>query len=368
MTKGIEPQVGAVSSSVQRWAHDNLVPLNACIEITKRCNIRCLHCYNFDRDMPRHQAGCGDAADKRELSTAEILKLMTDLRAAGCLFLALTGGEALVHPDLFTFIAHAGRLNMAVQLLTNGVLLRPGMVAELARHRNLLGVSTSLYGATAEVHDGITQVAGSFDRTWAGAERLRAKGISVKLKFLVMRQNVHQVAEMIARAEERGFTHNLHVTVTARHDGSRTSLDTRIDEAQLEAVYRGPMRHLLRTGPIRLATSTDWSCNCARGNCGITAEGDVLPCISVPLVAGNIRDKPFVEIWRTSPVFQRIRGLRLEDYPQCSPCPDRLWCEANRGAGLTYTGSYTGVDPLVCARAKLAHRISDEEAAGPGST
>ena len=130
---------------------------------------------------------------------------MGDLRAAGCLFLSLTGGEVLSHPDLFAFLDRARELNMAVQLLTNGTLLRPGMTARLGSYANLLGASVSLYGGTASVHDGITQVVGSFARTWAGVQRLRAAGVAVRLKFIVMRQNAHETDAMIAAASALDF-------------------------------------------------------------------------------------------------------------------------------------------------------------------
>ena len=132
-------------SEAQEWAHARMVPLNVTIEITQRCNIRCLHCYNFDRDLPA-QAPAGACGEPQELSTDEILGLMGDVRAAGCLFLSLTGGEVLSHPQLFTFLDRARDLHLAVQLLTNGTLLRPGVAGRLAGYRNLLGVSVSLYG------------------------------------------------------------------------------------------------------------------------------------------------------------------------------------------------------------------------------
>src|SRR5262249_1699135 len=160
-------------------------------ELTLRCNIRCLHCYNFDRDEPRPQsqaktaAGCAPA----ELSRDEVLSLLGDLRAAGCLFLTLTGGEIFSYPHLFAVLDRARELNLAVQLRTNGTLLRPGVAARLAGYRNLLGLSVSLYGASPEVHDAVTQVPGSWRRTWDGVERLRALGLAVRLKFIVMRAN-----------------------------------------------------------------------------------------------------------------------------------------------------------------------------------
>ena len=350
----------AILSDFQARAHDQLIPLNATVEITQRCNIRCLHCYNFDRDEPKG-SGChgGEAAQRPEMATEEILALLGDLRDAGCLFLNLTGGEALLHPDLFVILDRAASLNLSVGLLTNGVLLRPGMASSLARYPNILRVGVSLYGASAAVHDGITQAPGSFARSWSGIEALRARGVGVKVKFVVMRSNAHEADAMIAMAEARGVAYGLDVTTTVRHDGDRSSLSQRLLPAQLENLCHGPLRSFLPTGKTPPKSASDFACNCARGNCAITARGDVQPCISVPLVAGNVRDRPFAEIWRDSTVFQWIRALRIEDYPACAPCPHQSHCTRDRGAAFTYSGSYTGVDPLVCARAEIAHALAD---------
>jgi MoaA/NifB/PqqE/SkfB family radical SAM enzyme len=82
------------------------------------------------------------------------------------------------------------------------------------------------------------------------------------------------------------------------------------------------------------------------------------------MAAGNIRRQPFVDIWRSSPVLQWIRGLRVEDYADCAPCSHKSWCTRERGAAYTHSGSYTGIDPMVCARAEITHRLAGEAALG----
>jgi radical SAM protein with 4Fe4S-binding SPASM domain len=335
--------------------------LNVTLELTLECNIRCRHCYNFDRDQPR-RPGCADA--KPELALPEILALLGDVRAAGCLFLGLTGGEVLTSPHLFAVMDRARELNMAVLLLTNGTLLRPGVAARLAAYRNLLGASVSIYGATPDVHDSVTQVRGSWRRTWDGIERLRGLGVAVRLKFIVMRQNAHEVAAMRADAHGRGLSYGMDTTITSRYDGTSTSLATRVDENQLRTLYRGALRDLVPNGE-RTVNEENFACNCARGNCAISATGDVTPCISVPWTAGNIRERSFIDIWRYAPVFERIRGLRMADYPSCSPCPDKGYCVRDRGAAVTTSGSYTGVDPFVCRTAAIRREIAEGDGCAP---
>jgi radical SAM protein with 4Fe4S-binding SPASM domain len=351
------PGEHAVVSQLQSMAYARMIPLNVSLELTLACNIRCLHCYNFDRDTAGPACGSGQVgATAPELSLEEIVRVMGELRAAGTLFLSLTGGEVLSSPHLFPVLDRARELNLAVQMLSNGTLLRPGVAARLGSYRNLLGVSISVYGATPEVHDAITQIRGSWRRTLDGAERLRAQGVAVRLKLIVMRPNAHEVAAMRALCDARGFPYLLDLTVTARHDGTEGSLAMRITESQLAALYEGPLRDLI-PGGNRAVDEAAFPCNCARGNAAISARGDVFPCVSVPWAAGNVRQQPFGEIWRRSPVFARIRGLKIADYPACAPCPDKPFCSRDRGAAYNSSGSYTGTDPFVCAAAGIARQI-----------
>ena len=143
-------------------AYDACIPLHVSLELTLRCNIRCTHCYNFDRDQPRSESG-------PELSMAEIRPLLDDLRRAGTLFLSLTGGEAMVHPRFWEIADESAARGFAVTVLSNGTLLTEAACDRLAGYANLWGVSLSVYGARAETHDAVTQVAGSYERTMAGA-------------------------------------------------------------------------------------------------------------------------------------------------------------------------------------------------------
>ena len=111
-------------------AYDRCIPLNVTLELTLRCNIRCTHCYNFDRDQPRPASG-------GELTMEEIRALMADLRRAGTLFLSLTGGEAMVHPRFWDIADEAASRGFALQVLSNGTLLTEEACDRLASYVNL---------------------------------------------------------------------------------------------------------------------------------------------------------------------------------------------------------------------------------------
>ena len=188
-----------ILDALHERAFRDCIPLQVSLELTQRCNIRCTHCYNFDRGGARPPAG-------PELSFDEIRALLDDLRAAGTLFVALTGGEAMMHPRFWDILDETAARHFAVYLLSNGTLLTEEACTRLSGYPNLWDVSLSLYGARAETHDAVTRVPGSFRRTVDGARRLQARGITVALKFVVMKGNAAEAADMLALAERMGLT------------------------------------------------------------------------------------------------------------------------------------------------------------------
>ena len=330
-------------------AYDRCIPLNVSLELTLRCNIRCTHCYNFDRDRPLSRAGV-------ELSMEEIGRLFDDLRRAGTLFLALTGGEAMAHPRFWEVADLAAARGFAVTLLSNGTLLTEAACDRLAGYANLWGVSLSVYGAVAATHDGVTQGSGSFERTMAGARRLRDRGVRVGLKYVVLKANAGEVGAMVAACEGEGFEVSVDPTITGRYDGTSGSLGTRVDPATLEALYRGPLRERVGVGKAD-PTDDEFKCNCARGNAAVMSSGDVYPCVATPLKAGNIREGGFLKVWKESPVFQWIRGLKLSDFKTCAPCPLKAWCRRSPGPATILHGDFTGVDPWICKEAEVIKGI-----------
>jgi radical SAM protein with 4Fe4S-binding SPASM domain len=349
------PECG-ILGPLQERAYEACIPLGVSLEITLRCNIRCTHCYNFDRGVAR-------SAPAPELGIEELRPLLDDLRRAGTLFLALTGGEALVHPRFWEILDEAAARAFAVQLLSNGTLLSEGVCDRLAAYPNFWGASLSLYGARPATHDAITRSRGSFERTWAGAERLRARGAAVSLKFILMKGNAEETAEVLQQAAARGFPCDVDATITGRYDGTRGSLAERVDLATLRELYAGPLR--FQVGARRaVGSDDDFRCNCARGNAAVSASGDVYPCIAAPVPAGNIRERSFLEIWRESPVFRWIRGLRTQDFRTCAPCALKEWCRRSPGPAYVLHGDYTGVDPWTCGEAQILKELEESGSRG----
>lgn len=159
-------------------------PLTGQWEITCRCNLRCIMCYT----------DCFNRTEKvrEELSTDEILRIMDELAEAGCLELALTGGEPLARPDFFEIYEHAKAGGFLVTLLTNGTLITEEIADRLAAlppHR----IEISLHGVTERTFERVTQGRGAFQRCMAAIGLLRDRRLPLMLKTTAMTANKEEV-------------------------------------------------------------------------------------------------------------------------------------------------------------------------------
>ena len=138
------------------------LPISVHLDITYRCNERCVHCY-LDHD------------DHGEMTTVEIVTVLEQLADAGVFFLSLSGGEVLMRRDFFEIVENGRGLRFNVKMKTNGVMIRE---KEAARFRQLgvEQIQISVYSQRPEVHDAITKLPGSLKRTIKGDSVLEVAG------------------------------------------------------------------------------------------------------------------------------------------------------------------------------------------------
>src|SRR6202790_2999170 len=153
------------------------IPLSAHLDLTYRCNERCIHCY-----LDHHDHG--------EMTTAEITDLLDQMADAGVFYLTLSGGEILMRRDFFEIVEHARARTFCIKLKTNGVLIRE-KEAERLRALGVESVQISIYSHRPEVHDAITKMPGSFRQSIEAGGLLRKYGIHGDRANVLMTQNAH---------------------------------------------------------------------------------------------------------------------------------------------------------------------------------
>jgi radical SAM protein with 4Fe4S-binding SPASM domain len=329
------------------------IPLGVQLDLTYRCNERCVHCY-LDHD------------DHGEMTLAEIKDLLEELADAGVFFLTISGGEIFLRPDLFDILAHARRLLFSVKIKTNAILIRDEQAAALA-NLALEGVQISIYSHRPEVHDGITLVRGSLDRSLAAARRLVAAGVKVTFANVLMLQNAGDYLAVKALAEAIGAGYSVDPTITPMMDGDRSILSLNIGDAHLRQVFRdtevvpdvndfcAPPH-----GPFEEKDAFDRiPCSAGHSSCYISPYGDLYPCVQFPLPSGNVRTTRFMDIWRNSPQLAEVRAISLGDLQGCSQCSNQPGC--SRCPGLAYLeGNMRGPSTQDCEKSYARFGVMSE--------
>jgi len=204
------------------------IPLSVHLDLTYRCNERCIHCY-LDHD------------DHGEMTTSEIKDLLRQMFEAGVFFLTLSGGEIFLRRDLFELVEYARSLMFSVKLKTNAVMIRKAQADRIAA-LGVESVQISIYSHRDEVHDEITKLPGSLKRSIQGARLLRAAGVRVVFADVLMQNNFNDHAGVRELALSMGARFTVDPTVTPMMDGDRGVISLNISDADLQEVFRNPDR------------------------------------------------------------------------------------------------------------------------------
>ncbi len=182
---------GSFSYRLHRMVASKRIPAGGSIDLTSRCNFRCVHCYVRSND------------GKRELALGEVERIFDELAAAGCLWLLITGGEPLLRLDFREIYLLAKKRGFLVNLFTNASLVTEEIAAMLSEWPPF-AVEVTLYGASAETYERVTGVPGSFQRCLDGINLLKHNNVRLRFKTMLLRINRHELGQMMKMAQGLG--------------------------------------------------------------------------------------------------------------------------------------------------------------------
>lgn len=340
-------------------------------DFTYRCNLHCKHCYS--------NAGM---STKDELKTGEALKIVDQLADFGVVSLAFSGGEPLMRKDFFEVAEHAVDSGLYVSVATNGTLLNKQTVQRL-RKIGVHYVEVSIDGSDARSHDDFRGVPGSFDSAIAGLRNCVEQNLCASVAVTATRQNFKDIPKILELAEKIGAKRfALFNFVPTGRGAEMASLDLSPEEREetmlflLNKLLEGSKVTILTTTPqlARVAVSSQegksgevflpmahmqtskvsqkavaladfiGGCGAGRLYCSISPEGDVHPCVFLPIRVGNLKSDMFADLWLNSRIFQALRN-RENLKGSCGKCQFKYVCGGCRARAYAYTRDILASDP-----------------------
>jgi PqqA peptide cyclase len=299
-------------------------PLALIAELTHRCPLHCVYCSN---PLELQSRGL-------ELSTEAWSRVLREAAEAGVLQVDFTGGEPLARPDLVELVRAARSAGLYVNLITSGLPLDERRLADLV-NAGLDHLQLSFQGLQ---EDAASEIAGTraLDQKLQVIKWMRAHRIGLTLNFVIHRQNLDRLEEMIAFGEASGagrleFAHVQYYGWAFANRERLLPTRDQVDRSiallqQAEARLRGKVRVEYVVPDYYAKYPKACMGGWGRKLMLITPSGDVLPCHAAHIIPGlrfdNVRDKPLREIWNSSEAFQKFRG---EDWMQdpCRSCDRR---------------------------------------------
>ena len=340
-------------------------PLLVIWETTQACDLACVHC-----------RACAIASrDPNELTTDEAKRLLDDVKRMGTPLFVLTGGDPAKRPDLVEIVRYGASIGLVMAVTPSGTPLMTGALLADLRDAGMARLAVSVDGHDAASHDAFRRVRGSFAHTMRILEDARALGVERQINTTITphnRAHLRELADLAARVGAtlwsvftvvptgRADTHMVlgpdemeSMLVELARISEKAPFDVKTTAAPM--FRRVVMERRLDVGPVGVLRDVDAAghvkgprgVNDGVGMLFVSHQGDIFPSGFLPLKTGNVRADDVAEIYRGSPIFQRLRDVAALE-GKCGVCPFKRVCGGARSRAYAMTGSMLGSDPA-CA-------------------
>ena len=309
-------------------------PTSVDVSITRKCNHKCIHCYNTWRT--------DDADERRNVEPVpdeKIEKIFDELEANDIWRVTVTGGEPLSAKNVLRkFIEESRKRNIDIGMNTNLTLMTDDLALELSNYGWKTALLTSLPGVTPEVCDSVTQVPGSFDRIVKGIRIRKKHGLLVGINVVVSRENLFEVDKLFDFLDKNPVDYvSITRAVAPLYDMNNPAFF--LDSAEIthiaETLERIHDRYGCEVGsitPFPLCVLKDvdrfrhvLSASCAAGitRCCIDAvTGDITACTHESTPYGNIYTEGLTPAWEKMSEWRNGQNVNSE----CRKCSMLQYC------------------------------------------
>jgi radical SAM protein len=317
-----------------------------------------------------------------ELTTAEGLRLLDEIKRFGDPLLVFTGGDPLKRPDLFELIDYAVKLGLRTNVTPSATPLLTTEAIDRFQKHGVARMAISLDGPNAAVHDSFRGIPGTFERAMLALRHAQKIGLETQLQTTVTKRNMRLLDEMAEIAREVGtkMWSLFFLIVTGRAE-SADDLTGEEYEKVFEQLYRLSLqmpypiktteamhyrRYILQHyGQEKNESAKGMAFRTAgvsdgRGFVFVSHKGEIYPSGFLPVSGGNVRSHSLVEVYRHSPLFLSLRDP-YQRKGKCGMCEYVQVCGGSRARAFAIEGDYLAEDPR-CVHQPALYQMSMAEA------
>lgn len=341
------------------WAGVNGFLFGCHLDLTYRCNQKCVHCFNPNALERRQVEKSSTQQVTNELSTIEIYSLMDSLAALGVFHLTLSGGEATLRKDFWELFEYAKKLGFCVELYSNGLNLSECFVKRLKRywpHK----VSISVYSDDPKQHDSITGVQGSWQKSVNALKQLRNAGIRTAFKCIPTKDTINSYFKIKSFGESIADIVTMDMSLTPGYGGNLHPLSMLPSENQIKMILNQEVENTSKPFvPLDIDSSP---CGAGRKSLCVSPEGEIYPCNGFPVSLGNIHTTNICDLWSKADIgdhfLAKWRRTKIKDFHECGKHEYCSYCpEVCAGAAWLATGDYLSKNESSCRQAKAYHHV-----------
>lgn len=352
----------AISNAEQMYTEKVGGITSVMFELTYRCSEKCIHCYN--EGATRNDEEISTRGDREELTLDDYKRIIDELYEQGLMKVCLTGGDPFSKSFAWNLIDYLYNKGIAFDIFTNGQKIVNDVERLANYYPRLVGVS--IYSGIPEVHDYITRIKGSWDKSMSVVRQLSALGVPMNLKCCVMRPNVKSYYMVADIAKQYGALPQFEISLTDSIEGDKcVSKYLRMTKEQLEIVLRDDNIPLYigkeasnYGGQSKLMDRNP--CGAGQNSLCVTPEGNVIPCCAFHTLFDNLKENTISKILNNSKELFYWRGLTLNDYEECGRYDYCAYCNLCPGNNFIEHGTPLKASEVNCFMAKTRYELAQK--------
>jgi radical SAM protein with 4Fe4S-binding SPASM domain len=309
------------------------------IEFNQSCNFRCIYCYASE-----------NAQRRNELTKDEFIDVIGQAKDLGARKIIILGGEPMLYPHIQEMIQLIRKLNMQIELFTNGTNMTQAMARTL--YDNDVRVVLKMNTFDESLQDTLSGRKGAYEQIQEALKNLKSAGYPSKehpmgVSTIICQQNIDELPRMWEWLRDQSILP--YFEMMTPQGGAREHNMLEIDSRTVEKFFR-------QISEIdRVKYGYEWDpkpplvggeCLRHQFSCAVNSEGSVQPCVGITFPLGNVRQQRLKDILKDSEVVQDLNNYKEMIKGPCGECAKIDNCYGCRGAAYQLTGDYLASDPL----------------------